>query len=194
MYKPTRGYGLLEALLAYKRAKIATQLIPYHYKRGRILDIGCGTYPYFLSHVGFKERYGLDKFVIPSCKDVRLIQQNIEVKPHLPFEDAFFDVITMLGVLEHIGGENIDSLCREVYRVLKQNGLLIITSPHRWTDKVLKIMAKIGLVSWEEISEHKVLYTPHQICKILVRNGFSKEKIFFGYFELRANIWVRCEK
>ncbi len=44
----TRGYGLLERFLAKKRAKMANEIIPLALRTGRILDIGCGPFPYFL--------------------------------------------------------------------------------------------------------------------------------------------------
>ena len=39
----TRGYGLLEPLLARLRAQQANSLIPNHLRKARILDIGCGS-------------------------------------------------------------------------------------------------------------------------------------------------------
>ena len=49
----TRGHGLLESLLARLRANGANKLIPSEFRNGRILDIGVGSYPYFLSHTSF---------------------------------------------------------------------------------------------------------------------------------------------
>jgi hypothetical protein len=46
----TRGRGLLEPWLAKMRAQRANRLIPAELRAGRILDIGCGSFPYFLSH------------------------------------------------------------------------------------------------------------------------------------------------
>ena len=48
----TRGKGLLEPMLADLRAQRANKLIPSTSRTGRILDIGCGTYPYFLAQPG----------------------------------------------------------------------------------------------------------------------------------------------
>lgn len=44
----TRGYGLLEYFLAIQRTKIANKFIDGAHRNGRILDIGCGSYPIFL--------------------------------------------------------------------------------------------------------------------------------------------------
>jgi hypothetical protein len=52
----TRGKGYLEPLLARLRAERANNLIPRSLRSGRILDIGCGTYPYFLSTTAFSHK------------------------------------------------------------------------------------------------------------------------------------------
>jgi hypothetical protein len=59
--RPTRGYGLLEPLLAKRRASIANRFIPEAHRNGRILDIGCGSFPYFLSHTFFKEKFAVEQ-------------------------------------------------------------------------------------------------------------------------------------
>ena len=62
----TRGHGLLEPFLARQRAKIANRLIPHELRLGRILDIGCGTFPYFLAHTEFEKKFAIDQLPIPS--------------------------------------------------------------------------------------------------------------------------------
>src|ERR1700736_6570097 len=41
----TRGGGLAETLLARKRSRKADALISDWHRRGRLLDIGCGSFP-----------------------------------------------------------------------------------------------------------------------------------------------------
>lgn len=60
----TRGYGLLERFLAKKRAQKANELIPQLYRKGRILDIGSGAYPFFLLTTSFSEKFGVDRTFI----------------------------------------------------------------------------------------------------------------------------------
>lgn len=47
----------------------------------------------------------------------------------LPFEDAKFDTVCLLEVLEHIAPHQTFSVLKELYRVLKKNGTLIISVP-----------------------------------------------------------------
>lgn len=192
----TRGDGLLEGFLAKKRAEKANSFIPKIFRLGKILDAGCGSYPYFLSITKFKEKYGLD----PSLKLAEITDKNLNLrvfdiaKNKLPFNDNFFDVVTMLAVFEHIDGDNINFVLTQISRVLKKSGILIITTPAPWSDKLLHNMAKLGLISSEEIHEHKTHYTRTKIEDIINKAGFKKEKIKSGYFELGFNMWFTAIK
>jgi SAM-dependent methyltransferase len=194
--KATRGYGLLEGFLARKRAKMADKLISSEFRKGRILDIGCGTYPFFLFNTSFSEKYGLDKAVQESDFDtfqkdrIHLKQYDIEQEGILPFDDGYFDVVTMLAVFEHIEPKRVVSLLKEIQRVLKPGGMFIMTTPTSWTDGLLRLMAKFRLVSPVEIEEHKDIYTPQKIASILESAGFKREHTSTGYFELFMNIWA----
>jgi hypothetical protein len=93
----TRGKGLLEPTLARLRAGKANQLIPDQLRSGRILDIGCGAYPYFLTHTYFQEKYAIDN--LPGADNVAGINWyslDLNTTPSLPFEDHSFQAITLL--------------------------------------------------------------------------------------------------
>jgi hypothetical protein len=55
------GYDSLDVFLAKQRYKTAERKMRLAKKDGRILNIGCGCYPLFLTTVDFAEKYGLDK-------------------------------------------------------------------------------------------------------------------------------------
>lgn len=190
----TRGSGLLEGFLAKKRTDKANSLIPGSFIKGRILDIGCGFYPYFLSKSKFSERYGVD----PSLKNLKLKNlklKNLDVtKQKLPFDDNFFNVVTMLAVFEHIDYKKLSFVLKEIKRVLKKSGIIIITTPSPWSDKLLHQMAKLELISSEEIHEHKHHYSKQKIEDIIREAGFNKNKIKSGYFELGFNMWFTARK
>ncbi len=192
----TRGHGLLEGFLAKKRASMANKLIPDSHRHGRILDIGCGTTPYFLSHTFFQEKFGIDPVLGEAKQENGLHLQRFDVeegKP-LPFADNFFEVVSMLAVFEHIKQPVLPSLLSEVHRVLKPGGLLVLTTPCSWSDIILKTMAATGLVSKEEIHEHEGAYNHAAISEFLEKGGFKKENIKLGYFELFLNNWGTARK
>ena len=194
----TRGYGLLENYLNRRRCAVANRLIPSPLREGRILDIGCGTFPSFLYSTSFAEKYGLDQVVSMSDmlvkEKIHIQQLDLENTSKLPFEDDFFDVATMLAVIEHLRYETTSRVLTEVFRILKPGGICILTTPAKWTDRILRTMARFYLVSPREMEEHKCLYDRYKILDILRLSHFREDNIHIGFFEMHMNIWGRATK
>ena len=82
------------------------------------MNIGCGSYPPFLLNADFTEKYGLDKVVETATEErakqqgIILISHDIENEEKLPFEDNYFDVVSMLVVFEHIESEKLTRIHR----------------------------------------------------------------------------------
>ena len=191
MAKVTRGTGLLEGFLSRKRTAKANSLLKKS-KKEKILDIGCGSYPYFLLHTNFKNKYGVDPSLTKlKIENLKLKKGDI-AKQRLPFKDNLFDAVTMLAVFEHLDNERIPFVLKEINRVLKKDGMLVMTTPAPWSDIILKNMAKVGLVSKEEIHEHKHNLTSEIICNYLKKGEFKNVKS--GYFEMGLNMWFAAKK
>jgi SAM-dependent methyltransferase len=186
---------LLEGFLARMRAKRANSLIPDEMRSGRILDIGCGSYAAFLTGTRFSERYGLDRVPLADAPaGLTLIHHDIEDDSPLPFEDAFFDVVTMLAVFEHLEEATIRRVLRDVFRMLRPGGLYVMTTPVNWTEGILKAMSAVRLVSHEEIGEHKAQYSGAEIVSLLGEAGYDRSLIRHGTFELGMNLWAVAQK
>ena len=198
MAEMTRGKGLLEPMLADLRAQRANKLISSSLRGGRILDIGCGTYPYFLAHTSFAEKFAIDQIPLPqqTAAELRIesFTLDLEIKPRLPFEDNFFEAVTLLAVVEHLDPAHMAALFKEIYRVLKPGGQVILTTPAAWSDGLLKFMARINLVSAEEIHEHAYAYTLPLLGWYFGQAGFEMTKVNFGYFEFMFNMWATAQK
>ena len=195
----TRGNGILEGFLARQRANLADRLIPEAARTGKILDIGCGTFPYFLMTTRFHEKYGLDKLADVDMKqfqghNIFMHNHSLEAEERLPYGDGYFDVVTMLAVLEHIEPAYLVRTLEEVYRVTKPGGSYILTTPAAWTDSLLKILASVRLVSHEEIGEHKDTYSHKKIVGLLKQAGFREMDIQYRYFEAFMNLCVKALK
>ena len=187
----TRGYGLLEPILAQLRARIANNLIPDHLRNGRILDIGCGSYPYFLAHTYFTEKFAIDQLSKPEAiSNINWYTLNVNANPHLSFEDNYFAAISMLAVVEHLNPSSLVLLLQEIRRTLRPGGMLIITTPAAWSDGLLRAMSRFHLVSPEEINEHVYVYTLPLLGWYFGKAGFEMGKIKFGYFEFSLNLWA----
>lgn len=195
----TRGSGLLEAFLATKRARLADRLIPSSARQGRILDIGCGSFPFFLTSIEFAEKYALDKTIAEGNSKldglgITYLNFDIEAGAKLPFEDGYFDIVTMLAVFEHLEPSKLPDILRDVHRLLKQEGMFVMTTPAAWTQNILRVLARLNLVSSAEVEEHKGAYGHESIAQILMDASFPLEKTRLGYFEMFMNNWAVAEK
>jgi SAM-dependent methyltransferase len=198
MAHTTRGKGIAEPLLAYLRARRANSLIPARLRSGFILDIGCGTFPYFLAHTSFERKYAIDQIALPeqTSEELRIKSFTLDLdnEPSLPFDNAFFSAVTLLAVVEHLNPDNMALLFKEIYRVLNPGGQVILTTPAAWSDGILRFMARVGFVSKEEIDEHTYTYTLPILGWYFGQAGFAMTKIRFGYFEAALNMWAIAEK
>ncbi len=194
----TRGRGVLEPLLARLRMQRANDLIPARLRSGRILDIGCGSFPYFLAHTAFREKFAVDQLKMSpetaAQNQIEFYTLNLNETPRLPFADEYFDAVTLLAVVEHLNPDSMAVLFQESCRVLKASGMLILTTPAAWSDGLLKTMARLNLVSAEEIHEHAFAYTLPLLGWHFGQAGFKMSKVKFGYFELMLNMWATAEK
>jgi SAM-dependent methyltransferase len=122
---------------------------------GRVLDFGCGTKPYESVFINAKSYLGVD-IKVSGNKHKDKVDYFYDGKI-LPFPDNSFDSIVCFEVLEHVF--NIDQVCSEMLRVLKPDGLLLITIPFAWEE--------------HEIPYDFARYSSYGIMHILKRNNFQ---------------------
>jgi SAM-dependent methyltransferase len=101
------------------------------WREKRILDAGCGTGA-ILQRLGNPERnLGVDLApeAISFCRERGLnnVQQGNVCA--LPFDDGSFDAVISSSVLYHQWVSDIDLAIREIYRVLRPGGLVVINVP-----------------------------------------------------------------
>jgi len=101
----------------------------------------------------------------------------------LPFDDASFDAVVAVGVLEHVrerDGDERDSL-QQLRRVLKPKGILIITHlPNKfsWAENILLLARKFGV----KVLAHDFTYSRSDFYRIL--DGIGFEVIEEGVYNL----------
>lgn len=86
----------------------------------KILDVGCGEGPYWNLNPKL-DWTGLD--VIPTSKTDHVV----DFSQNYPFPDESFDFVICTQVLEH--SQNAEFVVSEIYRVLKNGGLLFVNIP-----------------------------------------------------------------
>ncbi len=157
--------------------KINTILKFLRQKNGRLLSIGFGNG--FLEKklvVGGYQVFGID----PSKGLVTTAKKEIEgyfvegVADFLPYESSFFDFVMALDVMEHIQAPKILKVLREVKRVLKKNGVFIISIP---LNEHLEELVAAG----SNPNSHMRVYTPDILRMELGFFGFSIFKEYFLY-------------
>lgn len=156
---------LLEPILRRFRLKKIIALIKSEHNP-TLLDIGCGvnynllksTEPYIRRGVGVD-------FRVPEIKGAILETRQITFLDRLEFPDQEFDIVTMLAVLEHL--EQPVDICREISRILRPGGKLLLTVPGKKAQPVLEFLAyKVGIVSATEIRDHKKYYDKNALVEL----------------------------
>jgi ubiquinone/menaquinone biosynthesis C-methylase UbiE len=192
----TRGSGFLEGYLEKERIKLARKLIKDISSNDNILDIGCGMHPNFLLGVDFKNKFGIDR-IIESDKtqtsNIKLVNYDLAANKKMPFGDNYFDVVSLLAVIEHMSLKDIKFIFSEVNRVLKSGGKLIITTPSYISKWVLESMAVVNLVSKEELEEHQTYFSKLRLRKVL-QTEFKNSDIRIGRFEFFLNLFACITK
>lgn len=158
-FNPTHRIGLTNYL---RERQIFKFLSPQ--KEDMVLDVGCasGRQLFELANK-IKEGYGTDiaqSFIdkANSLKTERQISNiyfhRAEIE-HLPFADNFFDKVFCAEVLEHVTDKDV--ALRELKRVLKPEGLLIITVPNlnadaTWWGRLLRFLGIRKFIPLEDFS------------------------------------------
>ncbi|WP_017815611.1 class I SAM-dependent methyltransferase [Paenibacillus shenyangensis] len=129
----------IEAEHMHRYSSIAESL-----KGMRVLDAGCGTgYGSFLISQFAKKVVGIDisQEAVDWCnknyasqKNLEFIQGSLEA---IPFDREEFDCVVSFEVIEHVDPSIQRTFLGEARRVLKKNGVLIISTPNKlvYTDK-----------------------------------------------------------
>ena len=156
------------------------------YKFERILDVGCGD-GYFAKLLGevseAKETYGIEissEGVELAVKNgVKALQIDLQ-EDDFPFEDNYFDAVFCGEIIEHIF--NPDRFLLEVYRVLRNGGLCVLTTGNlaSWHNRLAL------LLGFEPYGRQ--LSTRYNVGKFPIRGRFegSEQSDHIKVFTLRG--------
>lgn len=162
-------------------AKIRSYLSKKFKKGMNILDIGCGSASWNTEHISIT---GLDinEKMLGYGKSKGYLSKTILFdlnKTPLPFEENSFDIIILSEVLEHLSSPK--NLIIDVHRVLKKNGLVIITVPLDNVISLWRVLFELncffrGHVLNENYYKNKCGHIQHfsikSLSKLITENGF----------------------
>jgi len=100
---------------------------------GRVLDFGCACGAYLRRLAGQAvELHGVDldpERVAAAGAQPGITARTVSPDGPVPYPDETFDTVVILEVIEHVPDER--RLLKELARVLKPGGRLLLTTPHR---------------------------------------------------------------
>jgi len=142
------------------------------FNKGSFLDVGCGSCKGwdYLNLKKFSKKIGIDI-------DGEIIKKNKEkfkeafffvgdVTKKLIFGNESFDNISCVELIEHIDKPEI--LLKEIYRIIKPDGKVIITTPNKW----VSLKGLFGIKNTHHFKEYSI-----SEMKKMVSPYFKIEKI-----------------
>jgi SAM-dependent methyltransferase len=112
-----------------RRGLVESMRVLAPHLHGRVLDVGCGQKPY-ANLLTISEYVGVE---IDTPENRRLKNADFFYNGRdLPFGDAEFDAVLCNQVLEHVFEP--DAFVREINRVLRPGGVLMLTVPFVWDE------------------------------------------------------------
>lgn len=121
----TSAKGICECVKTYLEKKQSISILDWGCASGRVLRflnecLDCDTDIYGCdinaNHISWCQKHLNNKGIFTQCTTL----------PHLPFQDNSFDVVYGISIFTHIS-ELIDMWIMELKRIIRKNGLLIIT-------------------------------------------------------------------
>lgn len=158
---------------------------------GTLVDIGCDEPPKLLNLYRGKMQkcIGLDIVAKPRVEGNLEIMQA-DLQKQLPLGDRTADVITMLAVLEHMNHPL--EMVTEAYRILKPNGVFLVTVPSPSNKPLLELLAILRLVRPEMVRQHQNYFTHEKLHQLFKRVGFAHVSV--ASFEFGFNTFVKAVK
>lgn len=166
-----------------------------------VLDVGCGEGRHII-HACLEHNI-LGVGVDLSLRDLTIAQERFtpfaDYNSHsqfslqqtdatrLPFADNSFDKIICSEVLEHI--ENYAGVLREIKRVLKPNGILAISVPRAWPEK---ICWKLSSAYHQVEGGHIRIFNAQQLRTEINDIGFEFTHRYWAHALHSPFWWLKC--
>lgn len=149
----------------------------------RLLDVGCssGEFLYAAKKRGF-ETYGVElNSLTANIAEANGLNVKIGTLEDAHFENDIFDAVFLGDIIEHV--PNPRALLIECERILKQGGVLIISTPNLdsfWAKATFKLYAWFT-IPWSVLTppHHLFQFSESNLKKLLKEFGFNTSVLWF---------------
>ncbi len=153
----------------------------------RILDVGCGN-GHFALHV--KDKFNkicgaeIAKEAAFIAQKQKVFTSVMDLNSSLSYKDNTFDAVTCLDVVEHL--LDPDFLIDEIYRVLRPDGQLVLTTPNIRNFRNLYTLVFRGIFPQTSSDTfvwgggHLHFFTREDIKNIFKKAGFKRIELFIN--------------
>lgn len=184
-YRRLGGVNTVQKLVRYlinNNQIIAKLLIKdnlfFEKKKGRILDVGCGSGFY----LGILKGWGwnthgveMDNNAVSVAKKSGIVNIKHGDLASAKYPDNYFDVVRFSHVMEHVALPSNE--IKETMRILKPKGKIVIIAPN-----INSVFFKLFKTCWYPLEppRHFYQYSPVTIAKYLEKGGFKKVVITYN--------------
>jgi len=141
-------------------------------KKLKLADIGCGVGRHYSTLSKYGRVFCIDnsKEAIAACKKRGIKDAILGDAINTKLDSESIDVVCALDIIEHLDDDL--GFLKEVYRILKPGGKLILTFP------AFNFLWCVD----DEIAHHKRRYTTQSFKKLVKNTKFKFDKLSYRYF------------
>jgi len=171
----------IDKIIRAWRVRVAVSVIP---KTATVFfDIGCHD-TYLLKKLS-KMATRLDG-CDPDLHDQAALENSVLLRGYFPdivkaqsFNQKY-DVIFALAVFEHFSESALEESSKQIAEMLADQGLLVVTVPHPFVDKILDVLQACKLIDGQALEEHHG-FDPNTLSKILSQHLILKDHQHFQF-------------
>jgi ubiquinone/menaquinone biosynthesis C-methylase UbiE len=208
--RKTKSQTIYKTIASFYRKRIIKKTLNYfiqnEFENGsKLLHAGCGTGQVDQDIIANFKLTALDisgkalnLYKTFNGEKAKLVKASIF---KIPAKNYTFDGIYNLGVMEHFTREDNEKILKELSRVLKPNGKIVLFWPPKYGVSVIflntthfilnNILKRNIKLHPEEIS---LIESKKQVEEILQKTGFKLQKFYFGPKDLFTHCVVIARK
>ena len=173
----------IKKILTYLEKQFSRHFRVHSASLPRLLDVGCsnGDFLYFAKQRGF-DSYGVElNELTAEVAESRGLNVKRGTLQDAHYPDKFFDAIFLGDIIEHV--PNPRELLIESHRILKETGILVISTPNLdsfWARATYKLYERVK-IPWSALTppHHLFQFSYGNIELFLKNNGFTISSVWF---------------